>query len=340
MDKSGRKPGRRLARMVVAGLWLVLCGSGNAAAILLEKPIDCQPGRDCFVQNYVDLEPGPGYADETCGPLAYDKHKGTDFRVSFEQMQAGVAVKAAAPGLVRGVRDGMPDISFKAGGKEAIQNRECGNGVVLLHPDGMETQYCHMRQGSVRVKPGEQVATGQVLGLVGLSGQTEFPHLHFEVRTGSRTLCPFTGRAMESGCGGAPKPLWSMAAQDALPYIPGGVLDGGFADALPDIDTLFVGGKKTDPLTPEAPALLFWAGFWGVRAGDTVAMRVTAPSGEVWTTPDQTIDRNKAQIVLSLGKKRTAPWAPGTYKGEAVLTRQGPDGKKIVIPVARTVTMP
>ena len=57
-----------------------------------------------------------------------------------------------------------------------------GNAVVLEHPGGWTSIYCHMRQGSVRVKQGQEIAAGQPLGLVGESGAAAFPHLHFEIR--------------------------------------------------------------------------------------------------------------------------------------------------------------
>jgi D-3-phosphoglycerate dehydrogenase len=57
----------------------------------------------------------------------------------------------------------MPDTGLRG----EIAGRECGNGVVIAHEDGWETQYCHMRRGSVAVQPGERVARGQTLGLVG-----------------------------------------------------------------------------------------------------------------------------------------------------------------------------
>lgn len=322
-------------------VWLaVVAAPADSLAILLEKPIACQFGVDCFVQNYVDLAKGPDYADAMCGPLSYDKHKGTDFRVPFARMQSGVAVLAAAPGVVRATRDGVEDISIRQGGVEATANRECGNGVVLVHPDGMETQYCHLRQGSIRVKTGDRVATGQMLGLVGLSGRTEFPHLHFEVRLGGTSLCPFTGRPLEGGCDGpGKKPLWSDRALAALPYVPAGGLASGFGDEPPDINAVFVGGGKPEVLTSLSPELLYWAGFWGVRRGDVIRMQVVTPTGEVWSMPPRVVQRNQAQLVLTLSKKRAGPWPVGTYTGEAVLTRQGPDGTVLTIPLSGTVTL-
>lgn len=46
--------------------------------ITLSLPIACTPGTDCWVVNYVDLDPGPGRRDYRCGEMSYDGHKGTD----------------------------------------------------------------------------------------------------------------------------------------------------------------------------------------------------------------------------------------------------------------------
>lgn len=274
-----------------------------------------------------------------CGFLSYDKHKGTDFRIPYDRMQAGVSVVAAAPGTVRGIRDGMQDVSIKQGNAESIAHRACGNGVAILHPDGMETQYCHMRKGSIRVKPGDQITAGQVLGLVGLSGQTEFPHLHFEVRINGKPVCPFTGKVLESGCGTKEiRPLWSGPAFAAMPYIPTGTLEAGFSAEQPDTNTLLVGGKRIS-LSRQSPQLYFWVGFWGAQKGDVITMRIIAPSGEVWTRPRHVVQRNQAQLVLFLGKKSATQWPAGSYKGEAVLERQGDGVKPLVIPLSGTITL-
>jgi murein DD-endopeptidase MepM/ murein hydrolase activator NlpD len=55
-----------------------------------------------------------------------------------------------------------------------------GNYVVISHPNGTQTLYGHMH--SVTVKPGEQVAQGEVIGTVGSSGNSSGPHVHFEIR--------------------------------------------------------------------------------------------------------------------------------------------------------------
>jgi len=44
----------------------------------LGLPIDCEPGKDCWILRYVDHDPGPGVRDYMCGALTGDGHKGTD----------------------------------------------------------------------------------------------------------------------------------------------------------------------------------------------------------------------------------------------------------------------
>ncbi len=63
-------------------------------------------------------------------------------------------------------------------------------GAVDLHCDGTTTRYAHQSQAWVR--PGQQVAAGQVIGLVGSTGASTGPHLHFEVRTAAGPIDPRT----------------------------------------------------------------------------------------------------------------------------------------------------
>lgn len=67
-------------------------------------------------------------------------------------LRAGVPVYPAAPGTVRSVRDGEPDTGYSEETRASIDGKECGNGVVVSHGDGWETQYCHLKNGSVAVR--------------------------------------------------------------------------------------------------------------------------------------------------------------------------------------------
>ncbi|WP_098410577.1 M23 family metallopeptidase [Thioclava sp. ES.031] len=161
-------------------------------------PVECTLGQDCYIQNYVDRDPGPGARDAGCGGLTYDRHKGTDFALLTEaQMQAGVQVIAAAPGRVIATRDGEPDGAYASG--QTAAGKECGNGIVIDLGHGWQTQYCHLRDGSISVTRGDQVAAGAPLGLVGQSGKAEFPHLHLSLRHDDTVIDPFDP-VMQDGC--------------------------------------------------------------------------------------------------------------------------------------------
>jgi murein DD-endopeptidase MepM/ murein hydrolase activator NlpD len=63
-----------------------------------------------------------------------------------------------------------------------------GNHVVVDIGQGRFAFYAHMQPGSLKVKVGDQVTTGQVLGLLGNTGNTDTPHLHFHIMDGPSPL--------------------------------------------------------------------------------------------------------------------------------------------------------
>jgi len=183
-----------------------------AAPPELDIPVVCELGRDCFIQFYVDRDASTGVADHHCAGLTYDGHKGTDFRlIELPAMQRGVIVRAAATGTVRAIRDGEDDLGVGKN-ERPMAGREAGNAVVLVHDDGWETQYSHMMKGSVNIAKGQRVVAGEAPGLIGLSGNSTFPHLDFSVRHDGDIVDPFTGAAASEPCDVKRAPLWSVAA--------------------------------------------------------------------------------------------------------------------------------
>ncbi len=59
-----------------------------------------------------------------------------------------------------------------------------GNHVVIRHGKGEYSFIAHFRQGSIRVRKGEQVESGQCIGLCGNSGHSTEPHIHFHLQSG------------------------------------------------------------------------------------------------------------------------------------------------------------
>ena len=184
-----------------------------------ELPIDCEFPKGCYIQSYVDLDPSEGTIDYQCGIHTYNGHKGTDFRLrKLSMLEKGVRVLAAAPGRVARIRDGMPDTHMKVFGKKVLSRFGAGNAVVIDHGNKWVTLYAHLKKGSIRVRPGDIVKAGQTLGLVGLSGLTEFPHLHFEISHRDRIVDAFVGSRPSVGCPSDRQPMWSATALKKIGY--------------------------------------------------------------------------------------------------------------------------
>ena len=291
----------------------------QAGAFDLAFPLDCTLGETCFIQQFMDHDRGPSATDFTCGPLSYNDHSGTDIALpSDAAMAEGVAVRAAAAGTVKGMRDGVIDIRVSDPAAPPLNGRDCGNGVVIDHGQGWETQYCHMKQGSVVVRTGDAISTGQSLGQVGLSGNTEFPHVHITVRHNGADVDPFAPDATTT-CGSVPAAdLWTPD----IAYTPGGLISVGLASAVPEFSAIKA-GLPAEVMTPQTPALVLWAYFFGNRAGDQLHLALTGPDGVVL---DETadLDRTQAQAFRAAGKRLTADeWPPGTYTATVTLMRDG-----------------
>ncbi|MCC7017143.1 MAG: M23 family metallopeptidase [Rhodospirillales bacterium] len=305
---------------------MILAAQAAAAEIGLDLPLACRPGTDCWVVNYVDLDPGPGVRDYACGRATYDGHKGVDIAVRDLALVArGVPVRAAAAGEVQRVRDGMADAASPQGpAGNDVAGRECGNGVVLSHGQGWATQYCHLRQGSVAVKPGERVAVGEVIGLVGQSGLAEFPHVHIQVAKNGTIVDPYRG--VEPGgnaCGFGAKPLWSETARAALaPYRPSAIYNGGIAAETPDPAAARRGLLRETRVDAAAPALVAWADIFWVQARDRIRVRLFGPQGEILADHTATVEKLQARRFIYAGVRRKAPvWPAGVYRSEIVLLR-------------------
>ena len=284
----------------------------------LVLPLDCTLGQTCYIEDYVDSDPGPGQRDFTCGLKSRDGHRGTDIVLqSFEAIKDGVRVLAAAPGRVAAMRDGMVDRAITAGTMETIKNRECGNAVRIDHGDGWQTMYCHMRQGSVAVRQGDIVAAGTALGLVGLSGLTNIPHVHLTVLKDGETVDPFAP-APANACG-APQEdtLWQ---DDPPQYHEAGLFTAGFSSAVPSFEEVQSGAARAPEIEADAPLVLHGHVFYA-ETGDVLEFSATGPEGEVLSHREILRDP-QLQLFRAFGRKAPAGgWPTGAYRGYVRLLR-------------------
>jgi murein DD-endopeptidase MepM/ murein hydrolase activator NlpD len=97
----------------------------------------------------------------------------------------GAEVKSVADGEVVFVRDGLPDATpFQPPLNIKLPLDFGGNEVVVRIRPGVFATYVHLQPGSIEVGVGEHVRTGQRLGLLGNSGNSTAPHLHFGLSDG------------------------------------------------------------------------------------------------------------------------------------------------------------
>jgi hypothetical protein len=298
-----------------------------ASALELGLPARCTLGSDCFVQQFADVDTGVGtLADPFCGIATYDGHDGTDLRVkSMADVARGVAVVAVADGTVLRGRDGEPDrLVATDADRAAVADKECGNGMIVDMGGGYEAQYCHMRQGSIVVKPGDPVKRGQKLGEVGASGMAQFPHVHLTVRKGGKPVDPVTGRELAAGClkpGEAGEPLFAPDIVAAFARGETELIAFGLAGAPLDHDALAVSGPPPEA-TASSPARVGWGWFINLRQGDRVVISLAGPDGlEIAADRSEPMNRAKATYSAFAGKKG-AP-APGSYTVRAGIERDG-----------------
>jgi murein DD-endopeptidase MepM/ murein hydrolase activator NlpD len=309
------------------GLW-PLAGAGAGERLQLSLPLVCQPHKTCFIQTYVDDDPGRGAKDYMCGTATYDKHSGVDFRVlsAAAATKTPFAVVASADGTVKAVRDGVADVFFKAAKREEVSGRECGNGVILQHPDGWETQYCHLRKGSIRVSKGQAVKRGEQLGEAGFSGTADFAQVHLGVRRNGKIVDPFLPDAPKGAYDRNAKGprLWEPEAAAAFPYRNGEMIGAGFAGAPPDVNALEADDQDIVALKPTSEGFVLYARFINLKKGDRINFTALGPAGELFDETSDPIDRDKATFVAFVGKKRgNDPWPTGHYDGRVALVRDG-----------------
>jgi hypothetical protein len=100
----------------------------------------------------------------------------------------GKPVLAVADGVVVAVTDGLPEQTPGKYPANIPLGAADGNSVLLDLGEQRYAMYAHMQPGSIRVHKGDTVKVGQVIGLVGDTGNSVVPHLHFQVTAGPSSV--------------------------------------------------------------------------------------------------------------------------------------------------------
>ena len=270
--------------------------------------------KDLYFGNFVDLDPGPGTLDWSCGHQTYDTHTGEDSILrTFREKRIGVPIFAVLDGTVSQIQDGFPDENT------AQTATPFDNHVIVDSPGGEQEVYGHMIiHRMLPLREGDHVVAGQQIGLTGSSGNSSWPHLHFTYRfVDGPILEPFAGQ-----CRPGPSYWAHQAPLPTEPYARGFVFS-----------TEHFGGRRDPPWDEALRTGQYLAGardvWFRVELGffDGGPMRIT------FTRPDGTTARDVERPTNLEGYR--AAWAswreridldrPGTWR-----LRLSADGRTLV----------
>jgi len=261
----------------------------------------------------------PGYLkDYACGTLTYDtetgyNHKGTDFFPWpfpwYKMFHEDITVVAAAQGILIYKQEGNYDLHCE-------ENSDAWNGVCLLHEDGLTSWYVHLKKNSVTEENiGDTIAQGEYLGIVGSSGSSLAPHLHFEVLDiNDNAVDPYLG-----ACNPDITESWWM---EQLPYKESGVnkiCTNAHLPVFPDCPQEEI-LNESDIFYP-GDTIFLLSYFRNIALGDHVAVRIKRPDNSVfaewdWTNPNEFYTASWLFFFMFINDEMYGLWNYNlTYKG-------------------------
>lgn len=192
-------PSPRRARRRLRLLTLALAAS--AGSLFGEEP----PGRDAPLQFHLPFPPGATYR-VIYGPGDAPHHVSPrNLHACDFDMPLGSEVVAAAAGRV------IRAVSRSQGSTGRFEDT---NFVALEHSGGLISEYHHLMQDGVLVRPGEWVERGEVIGYSGATGRAEGAHLHFVAVRGERSV-----PVAFVECGGMPRRGAECTSRNAPPVL-------------------------------------------------------------------------------------------------------------------------
>ncbi len=158
---------------LTGGPWVARNGPGNESGHRRAAlPTNGRPGlAQRYAIDYMKLDADGRFA-------AGDSTRNENY-ASFGQEVIAVA-DAIVSTTFEGVPENTPFVTQRLPPEMTITTA-IGNHVILNLGDGRYVLYAHLKSGSVQVKEGDYVRRGQVLGLVGNTGNSTAPHLHFHL---------------------------------------------------------------------------------------------------------------------------------------------------------------
>lgn len=252
-------------------------------AVAFAWPVKKAPNLEwnsCYsISNFVDQNTASGaFQDYYCGSRTYDGHQGIDiFATPFPWylMENNlIHVVAAAPGTIIYKNDGVSSYSCSTTGNGLW------NGIYVQHADGSVAWYGHMKQNSLTTKVvGNTVSQGEFLGVVGSSGWSTGPHLHFQVYKAlpyqaSNLIEPFQGdcNLLNTESWWASQQPYRFTTFNTLLTHSAVPVNGCVAAEVPSMQNVFAAG-----------ATIYFARFYrDMVPGETTNLAIKKPDGTTW----------------------------------------------------------
>lgn len=249
-------------------------------AVLFSWPIRKKAGLTDLgfygISNYVDENSSSLIKDYNCGNRSYNGHLGTDIAIWpfpwTKMANNDVEVIAAASGTIVYKADGNFDqqCAWNSGAQ--------GNAIIIQHSDGTRSLYWHFKKNTLTSKTvGSTVAIGEFLGVVGSSGISTGPHLHFEVaNSGGQARDPWGGACNNMGG----QSLWQSQQAYWSPQILK-LMTHSAAPQMPQCPPEVVNASSS--FIPGQVAY-FASYFRDRQANTTTTYTIKKPDGSVWQT--------------------------------------------------------
>jgi murein DD-endopeptidase MepM/ murein hydrolase activator NlpD len=157
-----------------------------------------------------------------------------------------------------------------------------------------------------------------------MSGNSEFPHLHFSVRLHGKPVDPFIGATVPAACDATKiRPgLWTTDAARALAYTPTAPITLGLASRVPP---RAVADRAIPPAVEGATLpLLIWVDLIGAQDGDVQIFEIQGPDGALLHSQTLPVSKGGLSWFAYSGKRAPAAgWPKGRYVGSYILKRDG-----------------